>query len=128
DAFAGLAALADAVAQAFAAFRHATDELAISRSSWSQRTARQDLAQFQLAELEKAALKPGEDDELSALKQILGNAEHVQRLCEEAYASRYEAANAVLAMLGGVWRRVGELAVLDPVFTPYSDQRDSIKS
>jgi DNA repair protein RecN (Recombination protein N) len=128
DAFAGLGPLADPVAQAFAAFRHATDELAIARTSLSQRTARQDLAQFQLAELEKAALKPGEDDELSAVKQILGNAERVQRLCEEAYASLYDADNAVLATLGGVWRRVSELAALDPQFTPYLDQRDSIKS
>jgi hypothetical protein len=69
DAFAGLASLAGPVADAFAALRTATDELASARTAWSERTARQDLAQFQFAELEKAALKPGEDDELSAAQE-----------------------------------------------------------
>ena len=123
-----LATLADPVAQAFAAFRHATDELAIARTSLSQRTARQDLAQFQLAELEKAALKPGEDDELSAVKQILGNAERVQRLCEEAYASLYDADNAVLATARRRLATCGRAGRPGPAVQPYLDQRDSIKS
>ena len=35
---------------------------------------------------------------------------------------------AVLAGLGGVWKRVGELATIDPQFAPYVDARDGIKS
>jgi DNA repair protein RecN (Recombination protein N) len=128
DAFAALERLAHPVAEAFGTLRQVSDELANARKSWSERTARRDLAQFQLGDLEKAALRPGEDDELSAVTQILSNAERVQRLCEESYASLYEADNAVLATLGGVWRRVGELAALDPEFQPYVEQRDAIKS
>jgi DNA repair protein RecN (Recombination protein N) len=128
DSFAGLATLGAPVAETFAALQQATDELAKARASWSERTARQDLAQFQVAELEKAALTPGEDEELLTTKQILANAERVQRLCEEAYATLYEQDAAVLPMLGAVWRRVGELGSLDPQFQPYLEQRDGIKS
>jgi DNA repair protein RecN (Recombination protein N) len=40
----------------------------------------------------------------------------------------YESDDAILAALGGVWRRVAELASLDPQFKPYLDARDGIKS
>jgi DNA repair protein RecN (Recombination protein N) len=40
----------------------------------------------------------------------------------------YESDQAVLAGLGGVWRRVTELATLDPQFSVYLEARDGIKS
>jgi len=89
---------------------------------------------FQLGELERAALRPAtpggisEDEELSALRRILASAERVERLCTESYASLYESDDAILAGLGGVWRRVSELAELDPQFKPYLETRDGIKS
>ena len=128
DAFASLAALTEPVAAAFTSLHSATEQLHRARASRFDQSTRRELAQFQLAELEKLALKSGEDEELFATRQVLANAERVQRLCEEAYASLYEQDSAVLALLGGVWRRVGELASLDPQFQPYLDQRDAVKS
>src|SRR5262245_45381994 len=128
DAFAGHAALTDPVAETFTAFRQAADELARARTRRSERNARQDLAQFQLGELEKANLKPGEDEDLAATRHILANAERVQRLCEDAYATLYEQDGAALALLGAAWRRVSELAAIDGQFKPYLEQRDAIKS
>src|SRR5581483_2763755 len=55
------------------------------------------------------------------------SAERVERLCTESYASLYERDEAILAALGHVWRRVAELAALDPRFQPYLDARDGIK-
>jgi DNA repair protein RecN (Recombination protein N) len=40
----------------------------------------------------------------------------------------YESDTAVLGALGGVWRRVGELAAIEPRFQPYLEARDGIKS
>jgi DNA repair protein RecN (Recombination protein N) len=87
-----------------------------------------ELATFQLAELDKAAPRAGEDEELEGLKKVLASAERVERLCEESYGLLYEQDGAVLASLGSVWRRVGELAALDPGFQPYLDAKDGIKS
>ena len=118
-----------ATAAAFEAMQAAREELARVRTSAHDRDARHDLITFQLGELVKAALTDsGEDAELAALRQVLANAERVERLCAESYASLYERDDAILATLGGVWRRVSELAALDPRFAPYLDARDGIKS
>ena len=61
-------------------------------------------------------------------RQVLASAERIQRLCEESYAALYESDDAVLGWLGGVWKRVGELAAIDPQFAAYVDARDGIKS
>jgi len=52
----------------------------------------------------------------------------VQQLCAESYAALYESDDAILGRLGAVWRRVTELAALDPQFQPYLEARESIKS
>src|SRR5207249_85187 len=83
---------------------------------------------FQLAELDKAAPKPAEDEELASLRQVLASAERVERLCAESYTSLYESDEAILAGLGTVWRKVADLAALDPRFEPYLEARDGIKS
>jgi len=128
DLFAGLESSRTDVASAFARLQFETQEFSRLRKAIAERDARLELAVFQLAELDKAALQPGEDVELTALKQVLSSAERVERLCEESYALLYEQDAAVLASLGGIWRRVGELASMDPVFQPYLDARDTIKS
>ena len=59
---------------------------------------------------------------------MLGSADKLQRLCAEAYAALYDSDEAALARLGTVWKRVAELADVDPAFQPHLDARDAIKS
>jgi len=127
DAFGGLTRLATPVAEAFGRMREAKDSLERTRRVAADRGARQELVAFQLAELDRIAPKASEDEELASLRQVLASAERVERLCEESYASLYESDDAILAGLGGVWRRVGELASLDSQFQPYLEARDGIK-
>jgi DNA repair protein RecN (Recombination protein N) len=128
DAFGRLDDLLSRTSSAFSTLKDASTELDRARDTARDRTARQELASFQLGELDRAGLRPNEDEELFATRQVLASAERVERLCAESYASLYESDGAVLASLGGVWRRVGELATLDPRFQPYLESRDSIKS
>jgi DNA repair protein RecN (Recombination protein N) len=129
DSFGGMTQLVAPVAAAYDALRLTHEELARIRAAAKDRDTRQDLITFQLGELDRAALRdPGEDAELAALRQVLASAERVERLCAESYASLYESDDAILAALGNVWRRVAELASLDPQFAPYLDARDGIKS
>jgi DNA repair protein RecN (Recombination protein N) len=128
DGYANLGADAAKVATAWTAVRTLREQLDRSKMDSREKAARLELIDFQLGEIEKAAPKPGEDDELAATRQVLASAERVQRLCEESYASLYESDAAVLAGLGGVWKRVAELATIDPQFSPYVDARDGIKS
>ncbi|HZR26996.1 MAG TPA: DNA repair protein RecN, partial [Vicinamibacterales bacterium] len=128
DTFGALDPLLTPTATTFDTWKAAVDELARLRAAARDRDARLDLITFQLGELDKAAPKPGEDEELASLRQVLASAERVERLCTESYASLYESDDAILAGLGNVWRRVAELASLDPQFLPYLEARDSIKS
>ena len=134
DTFGRLDPLVTPTAAAFDALRASQDELARIRAAARDRESRLDLVAFQFGELDRAAFKApgpdaaGEDVELGSLRQVLASAERVERLCAESYASLYESDNAILAGLGGVWRRVAELADLDPRFKPYLETRDGIKS
>jgi DNA repair protein RecN (Recombination protein N) len=120
-------------ATAFELMRAAAEELARVRRAIADRETRQELVTFQLGELDRAGLKASEADgasedaELASARQVLASAERVERLCAESYASLYESDAAILASLGAVWRRVGELAALDPKFQPYLEARDAIK-
>jgi DNA repair protein RecN (Recombination protein N) len=128
DEFAGLGELGARVAFAWTGVRTLREGLERSRMDAREKAARLDLIAFQLGEIEKASPRPGEDEDLAATRQVLASAERVQRLCEESYAALYDSEAAVLAGLGGVWKRVGELAAIDPQFGPYFEARDGIKS
>jgi DNA repair protein RecN (Recombination protein N) len=128
DEYAELTELAVRVADAWADVRTLREQLERSRMDAREKAARLDLIAFQLGEIEKATPKTGEDETLAAARQVLASAERIQALCEESYAALYESDGAVLASLGGIWKRVGELATLDPQFSSYIEARDSIKS
>jgi DNA repair protein RecN (Recombination protein N) len=128
DEYAKLTGLAARVAHAWADVRALRDQLEHSRMDEREKAARLDLIAFQLGEIEKAAPKAGEDETLAAARQVLASAERIQLLCAESYAALYESDGAVLASLAGVWKRVGELATLDPQFSAYVEARDGIKS
>ncbi len=127
DRFAGLDPSRQETADAFARLAEARQTVETIQSAERERGSRMELLEFQLAELDRAEPRSGEDEELQALRTLLSNAEKVRRLCDESYAILYDRDDAVLAALGHVWRRVGELAVLDRRFGPYLDARDSIK-
>jgi DNA repair protein RecN (Recombination protein N) len=128
DAYATLDAASADVARAWHAVRTIREQLERSRMDAREKAARLELIAFQLGEIDKAAPKPGEDEALAATRQVLASAERLQRLCEESYATLYESDAAVLSGLGSVWKRVGELAAIEPQFAPYVDARDGIKS
>lgn len=117
----------DAVASAFATWHGLHEELRRLQIDEREKAARLDLLRFQASELQRASLRPGEDDELSTARRVLANAERLQRLCAEAYGTLYEGDQAALPQLGQVWRKVAELAATDPRFQPYVEMRDGIK-
>ncbi len=128
DLYAGAGPLVAAVGALWEAMRAARERLDRSRMDVRERAARLDLVTFQLGEIRAAALKAGEDDELTAVRTRLANAERLQRLCDESYTALYDGEHAVLAGLASVWKRVGELATLDPEFQVHLEAREGIKS
>ena len=128
DAWAGLASARNAVAATFGTVRGLREQLDRLRMDDRERAARLDLVEFQLNELQKANLHAGEDETLASERQLLRSADTIQRLCGESYAELYDGEHAALVALGHIWKRVGELAAIDPRFAPYLDARDGIKA
>jgi DNA repair protein RecN (Recombination protein N) len=127
DSYARLYEQRAAVATAFAAWRDLRDELARLQIDEREKVARLDLLRFQVGELEKAALRPGEDDDLAASRRVLASAERMQRLCAETYTTLYESDRGALPQLAHVWRNVSELAMIEPRFEPFVELRDTVK-
>jgi DNA repair protein RecN (Recombination protein N) len=127
DAYADLEQVRRAVATAFDAWQQLRAERERLRVGQRESASRAEFIAFQLSEIDRVAPKPGEDDELSATRQVLANADKLQRLCADAYQSLYEGDQAALASLGVVWRKVGELAAIDERFAPHVAARDTVK-
>jgi DNA repair protein RecN (Recombination protein N) len=127
DEFAGLGAAREQVSELFRRWKLLQSEFDAFQMDEREKAARLDLLTFQVGELEKAALREGEDDELETARRVLSSADKLQRLCTEAYAALYDSDEAALARLSTVWKRVAELAEVDPSFQPHLDARDTIK-
>jgi DNA repair protein RecN (Recombination protein N) len=128
DEFAGLTGEREAVAAAFRTWQQVRDERARLAASEQQKASRAEFLSFQLSEIDRTAPQPGEDDELATTRQVLANADRLQRLCADAYTTLYDGDDAALPALGTVWKKVGELAALDPKFGPHLEARDAVKS
>jgi DNA repair protein RecN (Recombination protein N) len=128
DEFAGLTPEREGVAAAFRTWQQVRDERARLAAAEQQKASRAEFLAFQLSEIDKAAPQPGEDEELATTRIVLANADRLQRLCDEAYTTLYEGDDAALPALAIVWKKVGELAALDPKFASYVDAREAVKS
>jgi DNA repair protein RecN (Recombination protein N) len=128
DGFAGL----DADRETIAALHHRVTALRAERDTLRlderQKLARLDLLTFQRDEIDKASPRAGEDAALEAERQVLANAEKLQRLSAEAYELLYERDEAVLGALAAVWKRVAELAAVDTRAQSYLDTRTTVSS
>ena len=120
-------ALVAGVAAAFQTWRAAEAALDRSRLSDREKQARVETATFQWQDIQKVAPAAGEDDRLVQERTVLANADKLSRLSQEAYALLYDGDESALAALAGVWKRVADLASLDPRFAPYAEQRETMK-
>jgi DNA repair protein RecN (Recombination protein N) len=128
DAYAGLEPARAKVSDAFQRLGALRAELETLRLDERQKLARIDLLTFQRDEIRQAAPKPGEDQALAAERAVLANAERLLAASSEAYQLLYEQDGAVLDALATVWKRVGDLAALDPRVGPYAESRAAIES
>src|SRR6185503_5066235 len=128
DADAGLEPAAAGVAALFARVRELRERLASASMDARERAARLELVAFQLGEIDAVKPVAGEDAELDATRRVLANAERVDGLCRTAYGELYDDERAALTQLVSVWRKVEELAGLDPAFAPHLDTRGAVKA
>ena len=128
DTYGELTREVTAVGEGYRVWRNARAALERARLSDREKVERTELLAFQRDEIDRVAPAAEEDESLGATRRRLANADRLAALCTQAYGDLYERDDAVLARFGVVWRRLGELAALDPVFEPYVQTRGSVES
>jgi DNA repair protein RecN (Recombination protein N) len=94
-------------------------ELGMLRQNEAEKLQLLDILKFQVNEISKADLKPGEDAELEEEKRRLNNIEKLSALSEESYSLLYESEESTLTTLERAARKVEELAEYDNRFAGY---------
>jgi len=126
DEFAGHQTCCAEVAEGWRRLRDKTEAYRRASMDARERSARLEWLAFQLAELQAVQPRVGEDEELAASKQRLLHADRVQRLCQESYDLLCERDDAATVLLGAIWKRVDELAQVDPGFVALADGRRAV--
>jgi DNA repair protein RecN (Recombination protein N) len=126
DGHAGLASETARVAELYRALREVEGALEALRRGRQEGERRREMLEYQAAEIEKAHLAPGEEDALRQEKVIQANADRLATLTSEAYALLYEDEEAVAARLRQAYRKLEELAGIDPRFAHYLESRSAL--
>ncbi len=123
-----LAADVTAVGEPFRRLRASEAALDALRRDRRETERRREMLEYQAVEIEKAALETGEEEALRREKALQANAGRLAALAGEAYGLLYDDEGAVVARLGQVYRRIEELAAIDPRFTPHVEARVAIRA
>lgn len=126
DAYGVLEPAAAEVATAYGNWRDARARLDAARVEAEELTARLELLEYQLAEIDRIAPGPGEDEVLRNERRRLANADRLLTLAGGAYGTLYERDDSVMSTLGSVWRQLDELAALDAGLAEQAAVRDAV--
>ena len=121
DSFADVDVLKQEVAGAFCEMSDIRYELASLEKDESEKLQLLDILRFQVDEITRAELLPGEDVELEEEKHRLNNVEKLSLLSDEAFSLLYESDASSIATLEKVLRNVTELAGFDSRFHDHDD-------
>jgi DNA repair protein RecN (Recombination protein N) len=113
DAFGGLAENVNFMGEKFSAFAAAWEGLQRAREALERRRKERTLLQAQAEEIAAARLRPEEEAELQARKNVLVHAEKLYQGCREGEELLYEGDNALVAPLGRYANKLRELAQID---------------
>jgi DNA repair protein RecN (Recombination protein N) len=118
----------EAVSQAFARWRSASEKLDAMVQGEQDRLRVVDLWSYQRKEIEAARLAPGEDEALETEKRVLANAEKLYAAAMGAFEQLYEGSASAEVALRAALRNVEELARYDGRFTEAAAQLESARA
>jgi len=113
DEFAELGEAVEQVGRLHARRAELEREIASLSRDEQERLRTLDLLRFQVEELERARLEPGEDSRLEEERRVLANLEKLRAAASDAYTHLYEDEGAACAKLALVNRALDDLARYD---------------
>jgi len=121
DQFGARGNLVEQVADLFARRRELEREKESLSQSEQDQLRTVDLLSFQVQELERAHLEPGEDARLEEEKRLLANLERIRTSAVDAYNQLYEDQGSVCSRLAAVARAIEDLDRYISVVQPYRE-------
>ncbi len=128
DRFAATEAEAAAAGEAYAAWKAARERLRAEQAAERQRLQEVDLWRYQAQEIDAARPRPGEDAALEQERGVLANAERIAGAAASAYASLYDAPEAVVAQLKAALRQVQEWGRYDASVAPLGPRLEALRA
>jgi len=128
DAFAGNGGLRAEVAAAYQRWTSLRRELDSLRHDEAEKFQLVDTLKFQIGELERAQLSPGEDEKLEEERRRLGNVEKLTTLCQASYSRIYEDDGAAVTRLRQTLKDVEELAEYESSFRDYLEGLETARA
>jgi DNA repair protein RecN (Recombination protein N) len=95
------------------------------REEWKvkerERSQRLDFLEFQIQEIERASLRPGEEEELRGRRHLLKNAEKITELIDKALEAAYVDEPSIASLLPKLQNSLAELSTYDQKFSAMND-------
>ncbi|MEP7149402.1 MAG: DNA repair protein RecN [Acidobacteriota bacterium] len=127
DAFAGVEDELAKTSDAYRQWSKTRRDLNDVRQDESDKLQLLDILNFQVEEIGRAGLKPGEEVELEDEKRRLNNVEKLSSLSDDAYKLLYEQDESTLATLEKASRKIEELAEFDARFAEYRESLETTR-
>jgi DNA repair protein RecN (Recombination protein N) len=116
------------VREAFRELRRLEREIESAAERARETDSRRLVLESSLAEVEKAAPRAFEDDELLSERRIVSHGEKLKSLSAEIWGALYDDEGSALSRLRLVYKRIEELAAIDDRWKAYLADRDSLLS
>jgi len=113
DDFGGLSDERATLTEIFNRCQTLKDNIRHLKKEINEASEKQELARFQVQEIEDAGLSPGEDEVLAEEKRRLQHAEELREIVSEGYLTLYERNDSVLSSLAQCTRRMDKGAEID---------------
>lgn len=129
DGFAGCAEEAAKIGDFMRELRAQEREIAELQAHDRERERRIEFLRFEVEEIDKADLAPGEEEEVRTRRNLIANAEEVVRAASQAFSALYESeGEAALDMLDTALSAMEELAEVDERFKVLADRLRSLRA
>ena len=126
DDYGSLLPLRDEVSSRFLKLQKIDEEISELKKSYEEKTQKQDLLLFQIQEISKANIKPGEDEELKREKEILKNSLLLTQTVHKACEVIYDSDNSVYSLLSSILPELSRISSIDEKLSPFSKKLGEI--
>lgn len=128
DAYAGIGDLKNEYNNNFHEYRNLQNKLKSLLEAIKQRDEKVDYLKYQISEIEKANVQPGEEEQLNLEKDLLLSCEKRASLARDLIATLYETEGSVTESLFKIKKKLDDLSTLDPQMNETKERMEPLIS